>query len=418
VARGGVSRMNVLPGKRHRWPSRRSPLRTALVVLVVLILGPLSWIAIGSPVPPGTVGGTGAGPLARALPRVVGNLTAGYGAIAMALDPVSGDIFVANAGSVNVTVIDGSTDSVVGSFPEASGVCSLVYDPDNNDLYAVNVWNNNVSVVNATTFSRVATIKTYLSSALAVDPRSGDVYVANANGTVAVVNGTSNRARGWVHVGGDPDGVAYEPRSDEIFVTNLTGTVVTAINGTNRSVAARIDVGRPSATIAYDPASDWIVTSAAGYYAVGYASAPSLHLINGSSNIQFRHPYVGPSGPSSGVGRIVSGPSLNPSNGDVFVTTDADQYFVVSGRTGRVIGTGGTGYAPGDPIFDSRTGYILVPNAGSSNLTILSSFSRAIVGSLAVPGSPFTGLYDPLNGEVYLIDAARIGSYSPITIVR
>ena len=60
-------------------------------------------------------------------------------------DPVSGYVFIANYGSANVTVINGTT--VLGSIPVGIGPYALTFDPANDYVYVPNSGSANVTVL-------------------------------------------------------------------------------------------------------------------------------------------------------------------------------------------------------------------------------------------------------------------------------
>src|SRR5205814_346371 len=116
-------------------------------------------------------------PLAGRAQSVTATVTAGIFPQAAAVNPVTNQIYVANFGSNNVTVIDGATNAA-----------TTVTDAGANEPVAV-----------------------------AVNPVSNKIYVVNtASRTVTVIDGATN-ATTAVMVGGNPHGVAVNPTTNKIY---------------------------------------------------------------------------------------------------------------------------------------------------------------------------------------------------------
>jgi YVTN family beta-propeller protein len=145
----------------------------------------------------------------------------------IAFDPADGDMYVADAGANNVTVVN-LTSSVpeanvtVGSFPYA-----VAYDPADGDVYVTNAVSNNVSVLNGTTVVGSVPVGEE-PIADAYDPADGDMLVANLNSSnVSVLNGTS--LRGTVAVGSYPVSLLYDPVSGDAYVVDQGSAAVTVL---------------------------------------------------------------------------------------------------------------------------------------------------------------------------------------------
>ena len=74
------------------------------------------------------------------------------------------------------------------------------------------------------------------ANAVAVSPRTGDIYVANSSDrTVSVINGRTGTVTSTISVGFDPVGVAVSPRTGKTYVTNYEDGTVSVI-GWSRSI--------------------------------------------------------------------------------------------------------------------------------------------------------------------------------------
>src|SRR6266852_5780374 len=124
--------------------------------------------------------------------RVTATVAAGAASRAVALNPVTNKIYVANANSNNVTVIDGATNTTAtvnaGTFPIAVAV-----NPVTNTIYVANFNSNNVTVINGATNTTTTVNAGASPRAVAVNPVTNKIYVANnGSGSVTVIDGATN----------------------------------------------------------------------------------------------------------------------------------------------------------------------------------------------------------------------------------
>src|SRR5260370_3514295 len=127
---------------------------------------------------------------------------------AVAINPVTNRIYIANQGSNNVTVIDGASNTAitvsVGSRPIAVAV-----NPATNKVYVANQNSNNVTVIDAANNNATTTVNAGSSpSAVAVNPLTNKIYVADSeSNNVTVIDGGTNTTS-TVSAGSGPFAVA------------------------------------------------------------------------------------------------------------------------------------------------------------------------------------------------------------------
>ncbi|MCI4324075.1 MAG: hypothetical protein L3K03_08740 [Thermoplasmata archaeon] len=120
---------------------------------------------------------------------VVDAIPTGFDPQGEVLDLATGNIYVTNAGSANLTVVDPTTDVPTFSSPTGLGPNGIVYDSSNGYLYVANENSNNVSVLSPGTVAPITSL------AVGVDPDGiayasdiGNVSVANEdNGTLSLI---------------------------------------------------------------------------------------------------------------------------------------------------------------------------------------------------------------------------------------
>ena len=184
-------------------------------------------------------------------------------------DSADGYLYVANAGSGNVTVIHGA--AAIASIAVGPSPSSEEYDPASDFLYVSNT--NTVSVIRGTAV--VATL--YVGAAPGTplwDGQNGYVYVPNANSdNVSVINGTTVITS--IVVGVNPQPALYDATNGYVYVANEDG-IVSAIQGT--TLVATIPVSNPS----YGWALGMDYDRGSGYLYLPDLYNGSLVIINGT----------------------------------------------------------------------------------------------------------------------------------------
>jgi YVTN family beta-propeller protein len=188
------------------------------------------------------------------------NIAAGANPVAVAVNPVTNTIYVANEGSIftaaSVTVIDGVTSASssidIGAVPSVlPGPFALAVNPLTNKIYVANNSGNNVIVIDGVTNAITKVPVGVNPFTLAVNPLTNKVYVANLGGNVTVIDGATN-ATTIIAAGSSPRAVTVNLATNKIYVTNQTGNDVTIIDGTTNSTTT-LAVGIQPLAVAVNP---------------------------------------------------------------------------------------------------------------------------------------------------------------------
>lgn len=165
---------------------------------------------------------------------ILGYLPAGSKPSAVAYDPGSGYLYVANSGSNNISVINPWTSSVVKSIPVGSQPDALLDDPDDSELYVANSGSDNVSIIIPFDNLVVHTIPVGCGpDALTYLHYDQTVFVANrCSDNLTGISETSNEVVSSTPVGTGPDSIAYDAANEQIYVANQGSDNVTALNAT------------------------------------------------------------------------------------------------------------------------------------------------------------------------------------------
>ena len=177
--------------------------------------------------------------------NINGVVSASTGAdpVAQAVDPSTGTLYVANKGSNSVSVIgEGSTNSpasFVNAFlvPTGSGPDAVAFDAPDHEIFVANT-DGTLTVINTQTCNQAVTtgcgspnqVSTgHLVSPAALTVSGGTLYVGNADGTVAVYNASNDAPVATVTLpaGSTPTALA---------VDGTNGIVYVADGGTNHLV--------------------------------------------------------------------------------------------------------------------------------------------------------------------------------------
>ena len=156
---------------------------------------------------------------------------------------LTASLVVAPALSASATSYGVTATIGVGKDPDAVAV-----DPTTGTVYVANAedaFPSDVSVINETTDTVTDTIGVgNLPAGAAVDPTTGTVYVANQfSNTVSVIDEATDAVTGTITVGNDPLGVAVDPTTDTVYVTNDGDSTVSVIDGATNGVIGTIGVG-------------------------------------------------------------------------------------------------------------------------------------------------------------------------------
>jgi DNA-binding beta-propeller fold protein YncE len=189
--------------------------------------------------------------------------TAGFGATALAVNPVTDTIYVANFNDQNNNPFAGNTVSVIGG-----ATCSATT--------STGCGNAPQTITLGPPYTTPAGV--------AIDPATDTIYVADLQngegpGTVSVINGAAcNAATGTgcgqtpptVTAGFGPASIAFDPANRSVVVTNIEDTSVSVIDAATcnailtsscNQAQPKLPAGRASGPLAIDPATGTIYTS-------------------------------------------------------------------------------------------------------------------------------------------------------------
>jgi YVTN family beta-propeller protein len=339
---------------------------------------------------------------------------------AVAVNPVTNKIYVANQSDTSVTVIDGATNATatinVGSTPNAVAVNSAT-----NKIYVVNSSRDSVTVIDADTNSTTSIAVGKHPSAVAVNTKTNKIYVTaggyeTANfGNVTVIDGATN-ATSKIGIGpsgpcaaGDccacncpmaiPNAVAVNEETNRIYVAaHTTGDhakdKVTVIDGaTNETTSVEVE-GEPRHLVV-NPVTNKVYAISEGRFEFP-AGQPARHkgvvIIDGASNSASTIHL-----PESFDSAFILNIAVNPATNKIYVINPEGGVSIIDGATGAMTSVGME--APDAVVVNPVTNKIYVANSFHHSITLIDGNTNATtMVSLGEYDLPSWRSDDPIGG--------------------
>lgn len=262
---------------------------------------------------------------------------------------------------------------------------------------------------------------------IAVDSASGRAYVANAgDGTVSIIDGTSNTVVATVSVGARPYSIAANPRTGMVYVSHTFSDKTTVLNGATQAVT-QLTTGS-SDLIAIDGSANTVYLLAyeggnvtilegtghalrrreAGKHAWGMAVNEATHTLYvarmGTGDV------IALQGSSSSVlpaGHTPCAVAVNPRSNTVYVANYADgSVTILDAGTGRATATIPVGEHPQALAVDAQRNLVYVANTFSNTVTIIDGARRKAVATLPAGKAPYALAVDPGTSRLYVANEA------------
>lgn len=318
------------------------------------------------------------GPATRAEPAypedaaVVTTLTLGPDGsrpAALAVNSSTGRIYVANAGSDNVSVVDGVSNSVIANISVGRAPHAVAVNPAANRVYVANRGSDEVTVIDGENHEVVATVAVGEEPwGLAADPNTGRVFVSNhRSGTVSVIDGRRNSVIRTVSLGDLPTAVAVNPDTGRVYVVGSASGHLRVVDGVSNLLIATLPLAGGSSVKAWDVAVDsgsnrvYVATSGAD---AGDADAWTIVSVDASNNSLVE---------SIAVPSLAETLAVDSARGHIYAGSGSDDHIWVI-DTHRSVVTSAVGLEGGLSAVDvnSVSGRIYVANGEGASLSIVS----------------------------------------------
>ncbi len=331
--------------------------------------------------------------------------TGGNNPQAVAVNPVTNTIYVANYGSANVSAIDGLTN-IPTLIPVDSNPFALGVNPVTNKIYVADFGASLVTVIRASQHNQTVSVSTGNGPrAIAVDQATNMIYVANYYaGTVTVIDGSSDTAVATVQVGNGPWDIAVNQITNKVYVANNGSASVTVIDPTNHYHTLNITVGSQPLALGINQITDEIYV--ANYNsqfatAINGATNTTTSITTGNNpravtvNPVTNHIFVANYGSNSvtvidgSVNQAITNVPLTPQQQPLAITVDAvtglvyvaNNYYYSSSTSViddnndetylQVIQTLATTYEPDGVAVNPVTNRIYTANSNGNNFSVI-----------------------------------------------
>jgi YVTN family beta-propeller protein len=182
----------------------------------------------------------------------------GTGPVAMAYNPATNTLYVANQGSNNVSVINAATIAVIGTIPVGTTPTGIGVNPATNRIYVADSGSADVAVIDGSSNTLLTTIPlqsvTPFPQAISVDSERNLIFVGSASSTVLMVIDGSTNSISYPDPTGSfgPIASVVSPVTDRVYVASYEDSAVETYQGTEFLSIYTSHPGRPSA-LAADP---------------------------------------------------------------------------------------------------------------------------------------------------------------------
>ncbi len=329
---------------------------------------------------------------------------------ALALDPRTARVFVADSDAASVTMLDAHSGAVLRTIPVGADPSALAVDVRTNRVFVVNATfagtRGSVSVLNASTGDLLRTVSVGAGpQAVAADERSGHVVVANSGAdSVCLLDARSGRVLRTVTVGTSPSAVAVDARTEHAFVVSAfypprpgrSGTV-SVLDTRTGALLRTVAVGQWPGAVTVDSRHGHVIVTNAGSRSVSALDAQSGALL-----------WTAP------VGRDPTSAAVDEASGHVFVPSGVDgTVSVLSIRTGALLWTVPVGIPTGAEAaglglsavaMDERRGRALVLRGDQASVGLLDGRSGVVLRTVAVGVHPLAVAIDAGADRAFVLD--------------
>jgi YVTN family beta-propeller protein len=261
---------------------------------------------------------------------------------AIAIDPALNRIYVVNAGSGNVSVIDGATDRVIATAATDTRPYAIAVDPAVHRVYVTNTFSDKVTVIDGKTNS-ARQLPVGSKDFVETDARRGRAFfISYEDAALTMLDAAGNIHRedlGLSH----PWGLAIDQERGIVYVTEIGKDTLVAYHE-NDGKTETVPTGSMPDAVAVDEAANKV-------YVANY---------------------------------------------------EADSVTIIDGATMKPLTTVAVGHLPQALAVDSKRHRVFVANTHSDNVTVIDGSSDHALATIAAGTNPYAGAVDPESGDAYV----------------
>jgi YVTN family beta-propeller protein len=390
---------------------------------------------------------------------VIANLTIGGRLFAVAVNPNTNKVYVANDDSNFVYIIDGNENIVTKmlkifftniKFPKifVNPNTNKVYIPLNdikriysidgntnniaiipldileqlseiainvnrNEIYIANYRSGTVYVIDGNTNNIVAEIDVGVKKfpdVMSIDPITNKLYMVHSDprseGTVSVIDVQAKKsknvpiANAAVKSGDEPVDISVNPNTNKIYVANYGSGTVSVIDGKTNSNATNIQIGAEPIAIAVNAKTNKIYVANNG--------SGTVSVINGETNRVI---------PEIKVGIYPRDIGINPVTNKIYVANyGSGTVSVIDGNIDKVIQNISVGDHPRALDVNAKTNKIYVANTGSNAVSVIDGNTDSVIAEIKLRQYPFFVSIDPNTNKVFVANIAHMSGSNYNTV--
>ncbi len=338
-----------------------------------------------------------------ALAALVGAVAA-TAPVASAHETDSAYLFVPNRGSGDVAVIDTARDQVVATIPVGQVPHQIAVSTETHRIVATNTADNTITIIDLDTWKPVATLALGIEPEhMQISPDGTLLAVGNIGaGTVSLVSLSTTRELARVDGLIAPHNLTFNRDGSRLFAANLGADHVSVIDVAKGRVVDEISVSEPTALAAKGRGTDaeyqGIVNVTAtpdgrlGFAAHGEGN--TLAVIDLEVGAKIKDITLGEL-PWRAYGTADGRLMIVPNNGDQTISIiDTESQTVVATLPGAADMTGVN--------TDNGSTTAFVISRGEDKAIVIDLTALSVVGEIALPGTPETGVVTPDGGKLYV----------------
>ena len=237
------------------------------------------------------------------------------------LSTSEGFLYVGNAKSNSVAVIDLATNAIVKNITVGKSPHDIKISDDQQTVYTTDIDSGTVSIINATSNTLIDQIETGSDRAvhgiaifnntmyvgdvyggkvlvikdghirneikvgagpeyIEVSPNGKFLYVANLWSPISVVDIAQNKVIKEIDSGETPHGLSFTDDGSRLFIVNMNSNTLSVIDATRHEVIKNISVGNRPEYVALTPDERFAFVTNLGSDTVSIVDAESLQVIN------------------------------------------------------------------------------------------------------------------------------------------
>jgi YVTN family beta-propeller protein len=211
-----------------------------------------------------------------------------------------------------------------------------------------------------------------------------NAYITNgSDGTVSVIDTTTNTVTATIAVGNLPFGVAVTPDASAVYITNFSDNTVSVIDTSSNTVTATIPVGREPLGVAVTPDGRLVyVTNRADstVSVIDPAVKGSWRQRNHYTRLYHRKSMIFP---PIAVGHVPAGVAISPDGSTVYVVNQADNTVsVIDTLTNTVTGSPITvGFSPFGVAITPDGNTVYVTNSDDDTVSVIDTTTKTVIRS-------------------------------------